>query len=309
MNQKELDRFYERLTLSKKVKPIAKAPSTPAIEILKFSDLEPSSFDEYIGQEKAKEFVQILVTAAKKDNRRIPNILFSGPAGLGKTTLAKLVLKGMPAMFVDGNAVNSTYSDLFGHVIIDEIHNVKPNVCDSLNILVDNNKLNILGCTTNAGQIPKALRSRFRTVSLFPYTDEDLVAIMKGVLARKKKSKTIKDDFLLEIAKRSRNTPRRAIQYLLFTLDLISVKGQNKLSDKLLEESFRMIGVDERGLLEIDHKYLAAFPNDWNRSVGIQYLSAVLGIDRETLEEDVEPYLMQLKLIDRTAKGRKLINT
>lgn len=308
MNREEIDAIYASAFKPEKIKipKVTAANNSPPVKKLKFDEFEPSQFKDYIGQNKAKEIVQVFADAAKKEERLIPNVLFTGTAGLGKTTLAKLTLKDIPCMFVDGNAVNSNYNQLFGYVIIDEIHNVKADVCDSLNVLMDNSIINVLGCTTNPGKLPKALRSRFRTVTLFPYSDADLVEIMKGVLKRKKKF-SVNESLLEEVAVRSRSTPRRALQYLSFILDVMLVRNQTKLIPQTLFDSFAMLGVDDYGLLEIDHKYLAAFPED-GRSVGLQYLSAVLATDVETIQEEIEPYLMQLKLIDRTAKGRKRLS-
>lgn len=306
MNRDELDAYYDKMFKPSKIsRAIIPVDNSPPIKVLDFDEFEPSTYDEYVGQEKAKEFVQILSDAAHTEERFIPNILLTGSAGLGKTTLAKLILKNIPCMFMDGNSVNSNYQYLYSYAIIDEIHNIKPDVCDTLNVLLDQEKVHIIGCTTNPGILPAALRSRFRIVQLFPYTINDLIEIMKGVLTRKG-AVTIPDKYLLEIARRGRSTPRRTLQYLSFVLDLMTVRKENRLSSKTLKEAFDKLGLDDEGLLDIDHKYLAAFPDD-GRAVGLQYLSARLSVDRETIEEEIEPYLMELGYIDRTSKGRKRI--
>ena len=271
---------------------------------------EPTSFEEYIGQDTAKTVATILVEAANKEGRFIPNILLSGSAGLGKTTLGKLILKdSMFTRLLDGSSVNSKTNefatDLSDYLLIDEIHNVKPDVCDTLNVYLDNDKYHIIGCTTNPGTLPPAFRSRFRNIQLFPYTIANLVDILKGHMERKS-IPPIDDDFLYDITLRSRHNPRRALQILNFFLDFISV-GNQKITNSSLKQSFDLLGMDELGLVEIDKRYLAAFPED-GRSVGLQYLSAKLNVDKETIEQDIEPYLMELGYIDRTSKGRKRLN-
>ena len=262
---------------------------------------KPQTFDEYVGQDKAKNIIQIMLDAAEQEERFYPNILLTGSAGQGKTSLAKLIFDGIPHDFVDGKSVTS---DLFKSrfVIIDEIHNVKPSICDSLNLLIDDSKIVIVGATTNPGDLPGPFRSRFQIIHLVPYTLDELVQIISNVVQRKG-TLEIAEEYLYQIASRSRETPRTALKYLSFVMDYMIVNKTDTLTQGLLDDSFTILGVDEDGLLEIDHKYLEAFPVN-NTPVGVDYLSAVLSQDKETIEQDIEPYLMNRKLIDRTPRGR-----
>lgn len=263
---------------------------------------KPKTFDDYVGQEKAKEIIQIMIEAADEEDRDYPNLLLTGSAGLGKTSLAQIILDGIPHQFIDGSSVNTQYKELQNFVIIDEIHNVKPEVCDSLNLVIDKGDIVIMGCTTNPGMLPGPFRSRFQTITLTPYSIDNLVQIQRNVLIRKNTLK-ISDELLVMIANRGRGTPRVTLKYLAFAMDLMVVRKYQELSEDLLLNAFDMLGVDEQGLLQIDHSYLESFPPN-NRPVGIQYLAAVLSQDKETIEQEIEPYLLQLKLIDRTPRGR-----
>jgi Holliday junction DNA helicase RuvB len=255
--------------------------------------------EEYIGQEHAKELASVMVEAADKEGRPLPNILISGSAGLGKTTLAKLILNGKTYNFTDGNSAN-TRERFAGYLIIDEIHNVRPEICDRLNTVLDAGGLRIIGATTNPGLLPAPFRSRFRTLPLVPYTVDDLTKIQYNVVDRK--GITAQYRLLEEISKRGRFTPRRTLQYLAFIMDLMAVRDETTLTEQTLLDGLDMIGVDEKGLVEIDHRYLEALPDD--RPVGLQYLQAILQTDKDTIEEEIEPYLLQMKLIDRSARGR-----
>lgn len=260
----------------------------------------PKTFKEYVGQEDAKTLAQIMIKAAKKEARPLPNMLIVGEYGLGKTSLARLIMQdyGEHVRLLDGASVNAALPR--DHVIIDEIHNIKPEVADSLNILIDSNQVHIIGCTTDPGSLPSAFRSRFRLLQLESYSNANLTEIMDKVVKRKNVSST--RTLLSEIAKRSRFNARYALSNLALVFDLLAVKGQKTISQPLITEAFTMLGVDSRGYLKRDYKFMDALPDD--RAVGLQYLSAVTGIDEKTIEEEVEPYLLRMGLLDRTSRGR-----
>lgn len=266
---------------------------------------KPRTFEEYIGQDKAKDLIQVMLDAAEQEDRFYPNFLLTGPAGLGKTSLAQIIFSGIPHRFIDGGTANTVLEDLRGFTIIDEIHNLKDESADALNVLIDDSKIIIIGCTTNPGMLPGPFRSRFQVINLNPYTDEELVQIMRNVLIRKDTLK-IEDEYLYEIARRGRETPRTVLKYLSFIMDLMIVRKVENLTQNILDIAFDMLGVDEQGLTELDRRYLEAFPIG-NHPVGIHYLQAVLAQDKETIEEEIEPYLLHLKLIDRTPRGRTKI--
>lgn len=305
-SEKRLIRYEKELAK----KEMHRTPFTPLIlpeafygaGAAEYDIFDPKTFDEYVGQEHAKELAQIMLWAAEKEARPIPNILIAGASGLGKTTLAKLILDGKIYKFTDGNSVNTIdLAQLGGYIVIDEIHNVKSEVCDSLNTIIDKGMIRIIGCTTNPGNLPGPFRSRFRTIPLIPYTVEDLTDIQMNAIKRKGTIKAPSD--LIElISKRGRFTPRRALQYLAFVMDLMVIRDESTLNEITLVDAFDKIGVDENGLLDIDHRYLAAVPTD--RPVGLQYIAAVLQTDKETIEREIEPYLLQTKLIDRNSRGR-----
>lgn len=278
--------------------PIILPPSFT--DVVEYDIFEPQNFDEYIGQDRAKALVKIMIEAADKENRPLPNMIIAGSYGLGKTTLAKLILKGKPYQETTGTAAN-TRDNFSGYILVDEIHNIRPEICDDINKKLDSGRLRIVGCTTNPGLLPGPFRSRFRVIQLEAYTVEDLTQIQYNAINRKG---TITASYALleEISKRGRSTPRRTLQYLAFIMDLMSVKNEGVLTQETLDEAFDKLGVDNLGLLDIDHRYLNALPTD--RPVGLQYLTSVLQIDKDTIEQEIEPYLMQQKLIDRTTRGR-----
>jgi len=266
---------------------------------------KPQSFDEYVGQEKAKAIIEVMTDAAEAEERYYPNFLLTGTAGLGKTSLAKLIVGPLSHRFIDGTLANSVLDELRNFVIIDEIHNMKPEACDKMNLMIDNQKIIVMGCTTNPGALPGPFRSRFQIINLVPYTEQQLTQIMRNVVERKG-SLEIADEYLEQIAVRGRETPRTVLKYLSFFIDLMVTRKEDIASQQTLNDSFEMLGVDERGLLDIDRQYLDALP--LSTPVGIGYLTAVLAQDKETIEQEIEPYLLHLGLIDRTPKGRVRIS-
>lgn len=262
---------------------------------------QPTNFAEYIGQEDIKKILQITIGAAKIENRPLPNIMLAGGFGLGKTSLAQIILReaGITPKLIDGASVNKTLPS--GQIIIDEIHNVAPDACDSLNMLIDQNKVHIIGCTTNPGLLPAAFRSRFRIHTLQNYTKTQLVEILSNICFRK--NVTAYAEILYLIAKRSRSNARQATTLLGQIFDSMAVEHTTYMSEKVVLEAFDLLGVDPNGYLARDKAYVKALPND-HHPVGVKWLSSVLGIDTATIEEEIEPYLLQTGIIDRTPRGR-----
>jgi Holliday junction DNA helicase RuvB len=266
---------------------------------------QPQTLEEYVGQAKAKRIASIIVEAALKDGHSLPSTLITGQYGQGKTSLARIMASAYDPKItlLDAASVNKNPVTK-GTYIIDEIHNLGSDVCDSLNILLDAGDIFIIGSTTDPGKLPAAFRSRFRQIYLEPYSIKDISTIIKRVIDRKLLS--IDPGPLLDIAKRSRLNPRAALNYLAFIFDIATLKNVTRISSAIVKEAFQELGVDARGFQSRDYVYLNALPTD-GRAVGLQYISAITRIDEETIKEEVEPYLLQQGLIDRTSKGRKLI--
>lgn len=264
----------------------------------------PRTFDDYVGQKESKSLAKIIVQAAKKENRPLPNVMIVGEYGLGKTSLARLILQefGKPVTIVDGNSVNKDLPT--GHIIIDEIHNLKDQTADSLNIVLDRGEAHVIGCTTNPGMLPAAFRSRFRTLFLEPYSIVDLADIIRKAITRK--GVKANANIIREIAQRSRFNARQATMFLSLIFDLIVVKGESEIRIKTIRDAFERLGVDEKGYLKRDYLYLSAFPED-GRPVGLQSLSARTGMDEDTIKNEVEPYLLRTGMLDITPRGRKLL--
>jgi len=263
----------------------------------------PTSFDDYIGQEAAKDLARITVQAALNERRALPNIMVVGEYGLGKTSLARVIMRAakLPVVMYDGSSLNKNLPTETTF-IIDEIHNLESKVADTLNLHIDSGKYHIIGCTNHPGQLPAAFRSRFRTIQLNPYTPKDLKLIAKKICERK--GVKINDGALDILSQRSRFNARQIISYLSMTFDIMSVKGYSQLTTEVVNETLGKIGVDSNGLLPRDRDYLNALPN---RPVGLQFLSAILGLDAVTIEEEVEPYLLRMGLINRGPRGRERV--
>lgn len=295
ISQVEVDNWLANLG------PLWTPPTYKPITVSATDIFAPRSFADYIGQAEAKELAQIMVKAAKIERRSLPNILIVGEYGLGKTSLARLLVAGVGEIerLVDGSSVNVD-PPTTGTYIIDEIHNITSEVADMLNLHLDRGNLTIIGCTTDPGKLPAAFRSRFRQLYLENYTTDDLSMILQKVCFRK--PVTAAKDALFEVAARSRNNARVAINTLAFIFDFMVVKNQHTITKTLVIDAAGKLGVDNNGFLKRDYKLLSAVPFD--RPVGLQYLASVTGIDEKTIEEEVEPYLMRRGLVDRTPRGR-----
>ena len=296
--------------------------------------LRPNAWTEYVGQEKIKQNLQILLQAAKGRNHPPEHLLFYGPAGLGKTTLAHLIAKetGSQMKVTSGPAIEkvgdlaSILTNLSpGDILfIDEIHRLNRNIEEILYPAMESGVLDIIigkgpsartiqlelppftliAATTRIASLSSPLRSRFSggVYRLEFYTDEEI----KRILERSSKILGIEteQEALFEIAKRSRYTPRTA-NYLLKRIRDYGAVHKKNISPEIVYKSLELLGVDPLGLTVSDIKLLESLVNKFNGGpVGLNTLAASLSEEEETIEEVHEPYLIQLGFIERTPRGR-----
>src|SRR3989338_1508318 len=297
--------------------------------------LRPKNFDEYVGQDKVKRNLKILIEAAKKRNEPIEHILFHGPAGLGKTTLAHLVAKEMNSQIkiTSGPAI-SKVGDLVAIILrleegdilfIDEIHRLSKLVEEILYPAMESRAIDfvsgkgpsaqsyhlplkpftLVAATTRTSLLSSPLRSRFSGGSfrLDFYTIEDIEKIVcrnTKILCVETKPEAIKI-----IASRSRFTPRIANRLLKRARDYAEVKGQGIITPELAEEALNLLEIDHLGMESVDRRILDTIIKKFNGGpVGAGTLAASMMEEVVTIEEVYEPYLMQLGFLDRTPRGR-----
>lgn len=300
--------------------------------------LRPKEWEDYIGQEAIKKNLHILLTAAKNRGHAPEHILFYGPPGLGKTTLSYLIahqieatikITSGPAIEKVGDLASILTNLQDGDILfIDEIHRLNKNIEEVLYPAMENGTLDIIvgkgpsartvqlelpnftiiAATTKISALSAPLRSRFSggIFRLEYYSDEELSRIIKNsalMLGVK-----IDNDASFEIAKRSRFTPRTANYLLKRSRDLAEIKKVN-LSENIVEETLKMIGIDQLGLTDLDRKILETIIKKYNGGpVGLSTISASIGEESSTIEEVNEPYLLQLGLISKTPRGREVTN-
>ncbi|MBR6557421.1 MAG: Holliday junction branch migration DNA helicase RuvB [Clostridia bacterium] len=296
--------------------------------------LRPKTLSEYIGQEKAKENLSVFINAAKLRGETLDHVLLYGPPGLGKTTLSSIIATEMgvniritsgPAIEKSGDLAALLTNLSEGDVLfIDEIHRLNRAVEEilypamedySLDIIIGKGpaarsvriplaKFTLIGATTRAGQLSTPLRDRFGvTFKLELYTPEELALIVTrsaGILGIE-----IDRDGALEIASRSRGTPRIANRLLRRVRDFAQIDNEGRITERIASYALKKLEIDELGLDNTDRRMLEAIIKYYGGGpVGLETLAATVGEEAVTLEDVYEPYLMQIGYLSRTPRGR-----
>ncbi len=296
--------------------------------------LRPKTFDEYTGQEKIKENLKVYIDAAKMRGESLDHVLLYGPPGLGKTTLSAIIASEMgvniritagPAIEKQGDLAALLTNLNEGDVLfIDEIHRLSRQVEEILypamedyaldiiigkgpsarSIRIDLPRFTLIGATTRAGQLSTPLRDRFgMMLRLELYSVEELAAIIKR--SSKILGLEIAEDGALEIASRSRGTPRIANRLLKRVRDFAMVKGADKIDEEISRYALEKLEVDELGLDNTDRRMLETIIKFYDGGpVGLETLAATVGEEAVTIEDVYEPYLMQIGYLSRTPRGR-----
>lgn len=301
------------------------------------SSLRPSVWEEYIGQELIKKNLKVFIEAAKLRNECLDHILFFGPPGLGKTTLSHIIAYEMganikvsaaPMIEKSGDlaAILTNLND--GDILfIDEIHRLSPPIEEILypamedfrldiiigsgpaaqTLKIDLPRFSLIGATTRAGMLSNPLRDRFgMNFRLQFYSPQELKDII--LLAARKLEKDIEELSALEIAKRSRGTPRVALRLLKRVRDFAEVAKESTITLERTKYALSELGVNDLGFDLLDLRYLEILAQSKNRPIGLNAIAAAMSEDEGTIEDVIEPYLLANGYLERTARGRIATN-
>ncbi|EEO26349.1 Holliday junction branch migration DNA helicase RuvB [Helicobacter winghamensis] len=295
--------------------------------------LRPSCWDDYIGQEKLKKNLQVFIEAAKKRGDVLDHLLLFGPPGLGKTTLAHIISTEMQTSIkVTAAPMIEKAGDLAailtnlneGEILfIDEIHRLSPAIEEILypamedfrldiiigsgpaaqSVKIDLPRFTLIGATTRAGMISNPLRDRFGMQFRMQFYENDELAKIV-TLASIKLQKECKKEGALEIAKRSRGTPRIALRLLKRVRDFAEVAEEAMITKERTQYALNELGVNEHGFDELDLRFLKIICESRGRPIGLSTLAAAMSEDEGTIEDVIEPYLLVNGFLERTARGR-----
>ncbi len=299
-------------------------------------NLRPSTLDEFVGQDKVCQNLKVFIQSAKSRGEVLDHVLLYGPPGLGKTTLSNIISKELGVGFKATSAPMITRSGDLAAILtnleardvlfIDEIHRLNPAIEEVLysamedfqldiiigegpsarSVKIDLQPFTLVGATTRSGLVSTPLRERFGIpLRMDFYNHEDLQKIvLRGAHLL---NMPISNDGAMEIAKRSRGTPRIAGRLLKRVRDFGAVAGNVEIDSEIADKALRLLDVDAYGLDEFDRRYLTCIAKNYGGGpVGADTLAAALSEERDTIEEVIEPYLLKLGFLQRTPRGRVL---